>query len=904
MTSEPIEKKYRGISPIWTLPIIAIFLCAWLLYKSYLNAGVEIVIYFDDANGITPGKTQIMSMGIPVGIVKDIHPELEVGRVKTTVKMEREVEKFLVDDTIFWIVRPEISAARIYGLDTILSGSYVGIQPGQSQIERFEFDGLSSQPPISEQTPGLHFTLKAKALHSLQEGSAIFYRNIQIGTVQNYALQEDDSSIHIKCFIEKPFAHLVKNGSRFSNASGISVSGKLTNLKVQMESLSSLIMGGILLQTPENFRNDPPVKNGHSFPLYKDLEAANYGVPMTLKLASGDGIVEGVTKVMYRGIEAGFVKTISINNDAQKSVTANILLDPRAELILKKDTIFWLAGPELSSSGIKNFSTLFSGPFITFQPGEGEPCSHFEISSNSPALEPLRPGRSYTLTLPDDVNLGVGSPVLFKNIQVGEVIDIALQPTTANLISTIYIYDKYLGFLSTRSLFWNTGGIKAHASVKGLKVESGPLASILKGGVSFITPEIELSELPSIPEKLHNFTLYNNKQEALEHLPELKPKGVYFQISSPDMNSISVGAPILYKKIEVGQITNYKLVDDYVLIDCFIKPEFSKYLTNDSCFFNISGMEITGGLSGITLNTGSLDTIIAGGIGLINIPSTTTTKSKKRKLFTLYSSKDEALSSIDTKLSITFQGMQELTVGCPVKYRGITLGKVTKLNIDKLPEITADIQIKKEMEHFFRETTEVWLVTPEVSLSGVKNLDTVIFGTYITIEPGNGKLTTQYTALPKAPTPYPLKDSGLNLILKSKHLGSLNIGAPVYYRQIQVGKVTGFELDKSFRDVLIYININTRYAPIVRQETKFWNASGARIEGGIFSGVTVQTESLESIIRGGIALATPDQDKSGGPVQSLHQFTLYETHEKDWLDWSPDVVLLKQEDNAPPQIKK
>lgn len=903
MTSEPIEKKYRGISPIWTLPIIAVLLCAWLLYKSYLNAGVEIVIYFDDASGITPGKTQIMSMGIPVGMITDIHPELEMGRVRTTVKMERDVEEFLVDDTIFWIVRPEISAARVYGLDTILSGSYIGIQPGQSQIERLEFNGLSSPPPISEQTPGLHFTLKAKALHSLQEGSAIFYKNIQIGTVESYALQEDDSSIHIKCFIEKPFAHLVKNGSRFSNASGITVSGKLTNLKVQMESLSSLIMGGILLQTPDNFRSDLPVKNGHSFPLYKDLEAANYGLPMTLKLASGNGIVEGVTKVMYRGIEAGFVKTININDDSQRSVTANILLDPRAELILRKETIFWLAGPELSSNGIKNFNTLFSGPFITFQPGEGEPCDHFEISSNSPALEPLRPGRSFSLILPDSANLNVGSPILFKNIQVGEVIDISLQPTTANLISTIYIYDKYLGFVSTRSLFWNTGGIKAHASVKGLEVESGPLASILKGGVSFITPEIELSELPTLPEKLHNFILYNNKQQALDHLPELKPKGVYFQISSPDMSSISVGAPILYKKIEVGKIASYKLVDDYVLISCFIKPEFSKYLTNYSRFFNISGIELTGGLSGITFNTGSLDTIIAGGIGLINLPSTTT-KSKKRKLFTLYSSKDEALESNNTKLTVTFQGMQELSVGCLVKYRGIALGKVTNLNLDKLPEITADVQIKKKMEHFFRETTEVWLVTPEVALSGVKNLDTMIFGAYITIEPGNGKLIREYTALPKAPPPHPLKDDGLNLILKSKHLGSLNIDAPIYYRQIQVGKVTGFELDKTFQNVLVFINIDTRYVPIIREETKFWNASGAKIEGGIFSGITVQTESLESIVRGGIALATPDQEKSGGPVQNLHQFTLHETHENNWLDWSPDIILLEQEDNAPPQISK
>lgn len=196
--------------------------------------------------------------------------------------------------------------------------------------------------------------------------------------MERYQLDRD-KSILIDIFVEPEFSNLVRIGSRFCNASGLQVSGKLPNIKVQVESLASLLKGGILLHTPEQLQDSENVTNGHTFSLYKDYESANYGIPMTLTLTSGKDIVEGSTKVMYRGLEAGFVKEISINDDKQKTVTAHILLDPRAELILKEDTKFWLVKPEISPSGIQNMQLLLSGAHITFQPGSGEFSNHFTI---------------------------------------------------------------------------------------------------------------------------------------------------------------------------------------------------------------------------------------------------------------------------------------------------------------------------------------------------------------------------------------------------------------------------------------------------------------------------------------------------------------------------------------------
>ena len=318
MTEQPVTQKQYGISAVWILPILALSICGWLLYSSYQNRGVEITIYFNDATGIIAGKTQVIAKGIPVGLVKKLQPDLNNKRVKVAIKMEPLVVEYLVEDTLFWIVRPKLSASSIEGLDTILSGSYIGIRVGSSAIPEREFNGLPTSPPVSQDTPGLHIQLRAEKLGSIQTGTGVYYRNIKIGDVEKFQL-EGDKNILIDLFIEPQYSHLVRTESRFCNVSGLQIGGKLPSLKIHIESLASLLRGGILLHTPEQLKESPAAQNKHIFPLYPDFESANYGLPMTLKLASGEDIVEGTTKIMYRGLEAGFVKEIRVNNDFSHS---------------------------------------------------------------------------------------------------------------------------------------------------------------------------------------------------------------------------------------------------------------------------------------------------------------------------------------------------------------------------------------------------------------------------------------------------------------------------------------------------------------------------------------------------------------------------------------------------------
>lgn len=892
MSEQPVIQKQRGISAVWILPILALCLCGWLLYTSYQNRGIEIIISFNDATGITPGKTRVMAKGIPIGMVKKLVPDLGNQQVKAIVKMEKPAIDYLVEDTLFWVVRPELSASSIQGLDTILSGSYIGIQVGSSKNPRREFKGLASSPPVSRDTPGLHIRLRAEKLGSIQTGTGVYYRNIEIGDVEKYEL-EGDKNILIDLFIKPEYSHLVRTKSRFCNVSGVQISGKLPSLKIQVESLASLLRGGILLHTPDQLKKSPAARNGHIFPLYPDYESANYGLPMTLKLASGENIVEGATKIMYRGLEAGFVKEIQFNNDEQRSVTAHILLDPRAELILRENTVFWLVKPKISPGGIENLRLLISGPHITFQPGGGAFKNDFEILPEPPPQKPLRPGKSFLLTSKDPVTLSVNSPVYFRNIVVGEIIDVDLDRSGTTAKTTIFIYDRYLHFLSRQSIFWKQEGIEFAADVSGIKLKTGPLTRLLYGGISFTTPDKLKKKKNFAPAEGDKFILYPSLEAARKLVPELQPTGRRFQVIADNASSLSVGAPILHKNVKIGQIEKFNLTKDRqkVLIDCIVADQYKNLVNGSTRFYNISGIEVTGDLEGITVQTGSLQSVFSGGLGCIAKPGTTA----PRQPFVLYKNLEEARKSDYLELSVHLEDSLDLDEGSPVKYKNMTIGKVSKLSMAaNLKTIIARIRVDKKYTPLFRSETRFWVEQMKIDFSGVSNVKSLVFGPFLTFLPGAGSPQRTFMALNSPPYTEIANSTGLGLVLETRHLGSLDTGSPVYYRQVQVGQVTGAELDPSFRKVLVFITIDSRYMAIVRKNTKFWNVSGIKVEGGLFSGLTVASESLQSILKGGIALATPENEENGGPVEPGERFTLHDKAEKEWLDWNPDLVLMTE----------
>lgn len=892
MQSEAALKKKRGISPLWILPIIALSICGWLLYRSYMEAGVEIVVYFDDVTGLTPAKTQVIAKGLPIGVLRKLVPDIEQQRVKAIIKIDRLVESYLVEGTQFWIVQPEISASRVSGLETMLSGVYIGAQGGESTIPAREFTARTTPPPAPADAPGLWVTLKTPALNSIQRGSIIYYRNIDIGSVQSYSL-DSDNSILIECLIKPDYAHLVLTGSRFYNASGLNISGRFPDVKLHMESVASLLSGGIVVFTPEQLRDTPPAKNRATFTLHEDFDAADYGLPMTLKLASGAGINEGTTKVMYRGLTAGYVKRVTINEDVQRSVTANIMLDPRAEIILRQNTRFWMVSTSVSVRGVEHLDALLTGPYITFQPGDGPFRDHFEILTQPPAKAPLRPGKEITLVA-RDAWPDFGAPIYYRKVQIGEIIGFDLAADRSTVEIKAFIYQEYEDLIRSDSVFIKAGGVHLKASLKGVEFDTEPLITAIAGGAYVVNPPG--SEPADQATPTQRFPLYTHYSEAQRAVKALRPRGLYIELSGDDVSASQVGNPILFKNMHIGQVIDFTFPAgaDSGRLSCFIEREYEHLLSNRSRFYEAGGVRVSANLSGFSVETKSLEALLTGGIGIFTPEGGEPVKQGHR--FTLHESLTAAREVDNSEIEVSFQHAHNLSVGAAVKYRGIQIGAVSAIGFGSDYQTTvASLSIDPPHQTLFKTDTLIWLGEPVINLSGIKHAEAIVFGPSVALRPGQGTPRYQFIALTEPPKPLLEEVDGLQIMLEAPQLGSLEIGSPIFYRRVQVGRVAGYDLAADFSGVLIFAEIKKRYAAIVRQNTRFWNASGISVEGGLFSGITVNTQSMEAVLSGGIALATPGNEEMGPPAATGARFTLYDKAEKGWLDWSPTIFTIEEE---------
>ena len=887
MIQDPIQRHKRILSPIWILPFVALCIGSWLLYTSFRDAGINIHVHFDNAEGITPGKTKVIFKGIPIGTVKNIEIDDNMQGVNLIIEMENRSRSLLVRDTTFWIVKAEVSAGRISDIETLISGSYIGTQKGKSTKTATRFQGLKAPPPLDEATPGLRFTLESDTLHSLQRGSHIYTKNLQIGHIEDYALQ-DNGNILFYAYVQPQFAHLIKNGTRFWNASGLSLTGNLRQgLTVNIESMASLLYGGITCATHDSLQTTTPAASNSHFTLYKDFESAEYGIIMTLQLNSGSGIVPGKTEVRYRGLKVGVVKSLTFNHDSFHTVTAHILLDPRAESILRETTKFWVIKPEVNITGIRNIETVLGGNFITFKVGTGDYQDHFSEEPDSMPNQVLREGTTFQLKASDSGSLEAGAPVLFKQLKVGEILDIALSPDNKGVQINLRLYKPYDKLIHTKTIFWNVSGVQIGGSLSNFKVNLASLQTMLAGGIAFISPHAPNGQQTIIPDQDHTFFLYDDFNEAVQANPFLQPPGLHLKISTAKMPPLSIGSPILYNNIKVGKILDFTPEPDgnKVSINILIEKKYTHLVTSSSRFFTFSGIKIKASLQGIDMQAAPIDSIVSGGIAFYSPGEGKEVKEYHE--FQLYKNYQAANHADDIWLTLSFNDGTGIVPQTKITYQGVPIGSITSVDISPGGKgIHAMAHIQPDAALFFRATSSLWLVRPEISLQGVKHLNTLFSGPYIAVHAGKGALQTTFhvqDAPPEKNDTLP----GLHIVLETTRLGSLSKGSPVYYRQIQVGQVTGFSLSPTHQSVWVQVNIVPQHTKLIYKETKFWNSSGLHIDGGVFSGLQIKTESVEALLKGGISLATPEDTSIADLAQDGDHFSLEATVNKEWLNWKP-----------------
>ncbi|MDR3481394.1 MAG: MlaD family protein [Burkholderiaceae bacterium] len=310
---------------VWLIPIVAAAVGGWILAHSIMTRGPTITIVFKNAEGLEAGKTKIKYKEVDIGVVKSIALTKDRARVVVTAELAKGSDSFLRQDTHFWVVRPRIGAGGISGLSTLLSGSYIGLDVGKSEEERDAFVGLDIAPLVLTDLPGRRFVLHADHMGSLDAGSSIYFRRIEVGQVVAYELDKQGRGVNIHVFINAPYDQYVTNNTRFWNASGIELTLDANGFKLQSESLASVLAGGIAFQTPPDVPIAPPANENTPFTLYTDRDNAMKHADSEVRKVllyfkeSARGLVAGAP-VDFRGIVIGEVTQVSLEYDKQQKI--------------------------------------------------------------------------------------------------------------------------------------------------------------------------------------------------------------------------------------------------------------------------------------------------------------------------------------------------------------------------------------------------------------------------------------------------------------------------------------------------------------------------------------------------------------------------------------------------------
>jgi paraquat-inducible protein B len=317
----PRKPSPRTLQLVWIIPIVAAIVGGWIALKTVLDRGPTITIQLKSAEGIEAGKTKIKHKSVDVGTVRRIELSPDRKSVIVTAQMDRQSsEGFLVDDTRFWVVRARFAGGQVSGLSTLLAGSYIGADPGTSKNERRDFKGLENPPTITSDFPGREFILSASDLGSLDVGSPVYYRGVTAGRVSSAELAPDGKHVMVGVFIVEPFDKLVNGETRFWNASGIDLSLDASGIRVQSQSLWTLVLGGISFETPPEEAGLPRADPKVQFPLWDNREQAfkpretiieTYVMKFTQSVR---GLMVGAA-VDFRGINVGEVRRIDLDFD-------------------------------------------------------------------------------------------------------------------------------------------------------------------------------------------------------------------------------------------------------------------------------------------------------------------------------------------------------------------------------------------------------------------------------------------------------------------------------------------------------------------------------------------------------------------------------------------------------------
>ncbi|MEL7327449.1 MAG: intermembrane transport protein PqiB [Pseudomonadota bacterium] len=309
-------KPQKQVSAIWIIPILALAMGAWMLFQYINSTGPEITLKLPTAEGIEVGKTEIKALNVKVGIITDVKLSEDYDHIIATAQMNKDADRMLREDSMFWVVKPRIGREGVSGLETLLSGAYIQLQPGNSKVEKEHFDVLDVPPVASPDAEGLRIVLTHREAGKLGVGDPVIYKGFTVGRVETTSFDVETRRALYQLFIFKPYDSLVRTKTHFWLKSGVDLQLNAGGFEVKFGSLESLITGGVTFDTvPGLDAGDEVTEDMLHFRLFDDVKQVREGmydeyIQFVMMFEESVRGLKAKAPVEYRGLRIGTVMKV------------------------------------------------------------------------------------------------------------------------------------------------------------------------------------------------------------------------------------------------------------------------------------------------------------------------------------------------------------------------------------------------------------------------------------------------------------------------------------------------------------------------------------------------------------------------------------------------------------------
>ena len=860
-------RQSKRISPFWLLPFIALCIGAVLFFQIVQEQGISIRITFSSGDGIVAGKTQIRYQGLQIGVVKKVNFTNDLQKVEVVANIYPEAKSVLRKNTKFWLVKPSASLAGISGLDALVSGNYITLQPGDGDSEhKFVAE---TEGPIAQLNPGdLLIHLVSEDLGSISIGASIYYKKMPVGKIYDYHFSEDGKKVEIDVVIDKPYAKFVKKDSRFWNISGISASLGVSGLNVNMDSLNSVVQGAVAFDSPnESAKADMNEK----YTLYSNLQAAKRGINIDVNIPNTAGLEEGKTRVYYQNMEIGVLSKLSAVENNDEILSGKLLIEPNLADLFKTGSNIVLREKKPGLADLTNIQKLLRGKYFEVLPGNGDSKMAFDVTKESELLLKQPNTLVLTLTAPETYGVSEGQPLMYNNIQIGEIV--AQYIETDGVKFKVAIAGEYRHLIHGDTLFVAASNFDVTIGIDRLRFEAATPEKWLQGGIRVIAGKTQ-----SHPKD--TYALYSDLTNAEAGITDSQPKPT-ITLNTTNLPSINKGSLVLYRQYEVGKILDIRPQTQNFAVDVFIYPKYQHLLTEKSVFWVESAAQIDITPKGISIQAAPVARSLKGAISFDN--------SGGKNNHTLYPNELRAKSA-GQQIILTAEDATNLSKGMALRYLGLNIGEIESVQLDqKSHKIIAKALIHPNYIGLIaKEGSRFNVISPKISAGGIENIDSLL-QPYIDVEVGAGKTKTQF-ALSQAVNNNIRYTNGLPLVLETNDALNITAGSPIMYRGVEVGTIKNLELNTLGDRVLIHVLIAPKYQHLVRQNSEFWIASGYDFSLSLIGGAQFNTGSVQQLLKGGISFSTPSGTVVQAQAKANQHFLLQVKRPTDAQKWNQGAL--------------